>query len=104
MFCTFKYIDVNEIIKKIDSFFELSSLNFCLFVFSKVINSVGSKELRATFSQIAEEIGTPAAKLVSFSGYSCFSKIAIQERESLVEDLKDNPVALSIIRARVRSD
>ena len=93
----------NEIIKKIDSFFEISSLNFCLFVFSKVINAVGSKELRATFSQIAEEIGTPAAKLVSFSIISCFSKIAIQELESLVEDLKDNPVAMSIIRARVRS-
>jgi len=96
-------ISNHEIIKKIDSFFELSSLNFCLFVFSKVINSVGSKELRSTFSQIAEEIGTPAAKLVSFSIISCFSKIAIQELESLVEDLKDNPVAMSIIRARVRS-
>lgn len=96
-------ISNNEIIKKIDSFFELSSLNFCLFVFSKVINSVGSKELRATFSEIADEIGTPAAKLVSFSIISCFSKIAITELEALVEDLKDNPVAMSIIRARVRS-
>lgn len=93
----------NEIIKKIDSFFELTSLNFCLFVFSKVINAVGSKELRSTFSQIAEEIGTPAAKLVSFSIISCFSKIAIPELEDLVEDLRDNPVAMSIIRARVRS-
>lgn len=92
-----------EIIKKIDSFFELSSLNFCLFVFSKVINSVGSKELRATFSQIADEIGTPAAKLVSFSIISCFSKIAIPELENLVGSLKNNPVAMSIIRARVRS-
>lgn len=92
-----------EIKKKIDSFFELSSLNFCLFVFSKVINSVGSKELRGTFSQIAKEIGTPAAKLVSFSIISCFSKIAIPELESLVEELRDNPVAMSIIRARVRS-
>lgn len=96
-------ISNSEIIKKIDSFFELSSLNFCLFVFSKVINSVGSKELRATFSEIADEIGTPAAKLVSFSIISCFSKIAIPELEALVEDLKDNPVAMSIIRARVRS-
>ncbi len=93
----------NEIVKKIDSFFELSSLNFCLFVFSKVIKSVGSKELRTTFSQIADEIGTPAAKLVSFSIISCFSKIAIPELENLVEELKNNPVAMSIIRARVRS-
>lgn len=93
----------SEIVKKIDSFFEISSLNFCLFVFSKVINSVGSKELRATFSQIADEIGTPAAKLVSFSINSCFSKIAISELNNLVVELKNNSVAMSIIRARVRS-
>lgn len=93
----------SEIVKKIDSFFEISSLNFCLFVFSKVINSVGSKELRATFSQIADEIGTPAAKLVSFSINSCFSKIAIPELNNLVMELKNNSVAMSIIRARVRS-
>ena len=64
---------------------------------------MGSKELRATFSQIADEIGTPAAKLVSFSIISCFSKLAIPELESLVNELKDNHVAMSIIRARVRS-
>ena len=93
----------DEIKKKIDSFVELTSLNFCLFVFSKIIHSVGNKELRSTFTQIAEEIGTPAAKLVSFSIISCFSKIAIPELEKIVDELKDNPVAMSIIRARVRS-
>ena len=94
----------DDIKKKIDSFFEVTSLNFCLFVFSKVINAVGNKELRSTFNEIANEMGTPAAKLVSFSIISCFSsKIAINELEDLVEELRDNPVAMSIIRARVRS-
>jgi hypothetical protein len=94
----------DEIKKKIDSFFEVTSLNFCLFVFSKVINAVGNKELRGTFTEIAKEMGTPAAKLVSFSIISCFtSKISITELEDLVEELRDNPVAMSIIRARVRS-
>ena len=94
----------DEIKKKIDSFFELTSLNFCLFVFSKIIHAVGNKELRGTFTEIAKEMGTPAAKLVSFSIISCFtSKIAIIELENLVEELRDNPVAMSIIRARVRS-
>ena len=92
-----------EIKNKIDSFFELTSLNFCLFVFSKIIHSVGSKELRTTFNQIAEEMGTPAAKLVSFSMITCFSKIAIPDLEKIVGELRDNPVAMSIIRARVRS-
>ena len=94
----------DDIKKKIDSFFEITSLNFCLFVFSKVINSVGNKELRGTFTEIANEMGTPAAKLVSFSIISCFtSKIAITELEDLIEELRFNPVAMSIIRARVRS-
>lgn len=93
----------DAITKKIDAFFELTSLNFCLFVFSKVIKSVGNKELRNTFVQIADEIGTPAAKLLSFSITSCYSKIAIDDLEKLISELKDNPVAMSIIRARVRS-
>ena len=93
----------DEIKKKIDSFFEVTSLNFCLFVFSKVIKSVGNKELRSTFNEIAKEMGTPAAKLVSFSMITCFSKVAIPDLEEIVEELRDNPVAMSIIRARVRS-
>lgn len=93
----------DEIKKKIDSFFEVTSLNFCLFVFSKIIKSVGNKELRSTFTQIATEMGTPAAKLVSFSMITCFSRIAIPDLETIVEELRENPVAMSIIRARVRS-
>lgn len=93
----------DEIKKKIDSFFEITSLNFCLFVFSKVIKSVGNKELRSTFNDIAKEMDTPAAKLVSFSMITCFSKLALPDLEDIVEELRDNPVAMSIIRARVRS-
>ena len=93
----------DEIKKKLDTFFEISSLNFCLFVFSKIINSVGTKELRTIFSEIANDMATPAAKLVSFSIITCFSKISIQELKDLVDELNDNPVAMSIIRARVRS-
>lgn len=94
----------DEIKKKIDSFFEVTSLNFCIFVFSKVIHAVGNKELREIFMEISNEMGTPAAKLVSFSIISCFtSKIAITELEDLVDELRENPVAMSIIRARVRA-
>lgn len=93
----------DEIKKKLDTFFELTSLNFCLFVFTKVVSSVGNKELRGIFTEIANEIGTPAAKLVSFAIVSCYNTISVTELENLVEELRDNPVAMSIIRARVRS-
>ena len=93
----------DEIKKKLDTFFELTSLNFCLFVFTKVVSSVGNKELRGVFTEIANEIGTPAAKLVSFAIISCYNTISVTELANLVEELRDNPVAMSIIRARVRS-
>ena len=35
--------------------------------------------------------------------HPCFSRIAIPDLEDIVEELRDNPVAMSIIRARVRS-
>lgn len=59
--------------------------------------------MRSTFTQIATEMGTPAAKLVSFSMITCFSRIAIPDLETIVDELHANPVAMSIIRARVRS-
>ena len=93
----------NELKNRLETFFELASLNFCLFVFMKIISCVGNKDLRSIFTQVAKEIDTPAAKLVSFSIISCFSKISVQDLKDLVEELKDNPVAMSIIRARVRS-
>lgn len=99
--------DQNEgktaIAQRVNLFFQLMSFNFCLGIFSKVINAVGNKELRPIFDDVANSIGTPAAKLVSFSIKTCYGKLSIKELKDLVQEFEKNPVALRILKARVKS-
>ena len=87
----------------INYFFELTTFRLCLFTFSKIINSVGVKELRWLYNDASKEIATPAAEIVTFSIESVYSKLAVDDLKKLVEKYKDNSAAMTIIRARVRS-
>lgn len=89
--------------QKISNFFRYMTFQHCLGIFSKIVFSVGNKDLRHIFDDVAKEINTPAAKLVTFSIKSCYGKVSIKELKLLAEELKDNHVALSILRARVRA-
>lgn len=89
--------------QRVNMFFQLMSFNFCLGIFSKVINSVGNKELRPIFDDVADSIGTPAAKLVSFSIKTCYGKLSVEELKALAQEFEKNPVAIRILKARVKS-
>lgn len=95
--------DTMKIRDHINSFFELTTFRFCLFTFSKIINSVGVKELRWLYNDASKEIASPAAEIVTFSIESVYSKLAVDDLKKLVEKYKDNSAAMTIIRARVRS-
>ena len=95
--------DTMKIRDHINYFFELTTFRFCLFTFSKIINSVGVKELRWLYNDASKEIATPAAEIVTFSIESVYSKLAVEDLKKLVEKYKDNSAAMIIIRARVRS-
>ncbi len=95
--------DTMKIRDHINYFFELTTFRFCLFTFSKIINSVGVKELRWLYNDASKEIATPAAEIVTFSIESVYSKLAVEDLKKLVEKYKDNSAAMTIIRARVRS-
>lgn len=92
-----------QIEERINMFFQLMSLNFCLGIFSKVVDSVGNKELRPLFDEVAQEINTPAAKLVSFSIKTCYGKLSIKELKDLISEFEKNPVAMGILKSRVKS-
>lgn len=100
---TEQYEGKTAVAERINLFFQLMSFNFCLGVFSKVINSVGNKELRPIFDDVADSIGTPAAKLVSFSIKTCYGKLSVKELKDLVQEFEKNPVAIRILKARVKS-
>jgi len=95
--------DTMKIRDHINYFFELTTFRFCLFTFSKIINSVGVKELRWLYNDASKEIASPAAEIVTFSIESVYSKLAVEDLKKLVEKYKDNSAVMTIIRARVRS-
>lgn len=95
--------DTMKIRDHIDYFFELTTFRFCLFIFSKIIKSVGVKELRWLYNEASKQIANPAAEILTFSIESVYSKLAVDDLKKLVEKYKDNSAAMTIIRARVRS-
>jgi hypothetical protein len=92
-----------DIEKKVRRFLQYLSLQACLGVFSKIIHHVGVRELRDLYNDVALTIGTPASKIVSFSINTCYGKLNIKELEDLAKEFKNNPVAMQIIRSRVKS-
>lgn len=92
-----------EIEDRIKKFFMYMTFQQCLGVFSKVVYSVGSKDLRDIFSEVSTEINTPAAHLVTFSIKSSYETVKISELKKLVKEMRNNAVALSILKARMRS-
>jgi len=93
----------NEIRTKINLFFQYISLQTCLSMFTKITHSVGVKDLRKHYDEVASKIGTPAAKLVSFSIKSYYDRMSIREVQQLAKEFKGNPVAMFILKSRVRS-
>ena len=79
------------------------ALQACFNVFSKLIYSIGLKYFQEIYNEVAVEMDSPAAKIVSFSINSYYNKISIDSLKKLANELKGNEVALMILRARVKS-
>ena len=92
-----------DIERKVYRFLQFISLQACLGIFSKLIQHVGVKELHELFSEVANDINTPAAHLVSFSINSYYGKINMKELEKLSKEFEDNYVALQILRSRIKA-
>ena len=75
--------DIIKIRNRINYFFEVITFRFCLFVFEKMIASVGSKELRWLFYEASEQIDTPAAEIVTFSIESVYSTLVVDHLKNL---------------------
>ncbi|MCU0457657.1 MAG: metallophosphoesterase [Bacteroidales bacterium] len=93
----------HNIESKVNSFFQFTALQICLGLFTKVIHAVGQKDLRPLFIEAANKISTPAADIVTFSINSCFGNLSTGELQKIAKKYENNPVALKIIKARVKS-
>ena len=93
----------SEIERRVNEIIQLLCLQTCLTVFSKLMHSVGNKDLKELYEKVAAEMKTPAAKLMSFSINSYYGTFTISELKTIEKDLKGNVVALNILKARVKS-
>ncbi len=88
---------------RINAFVQTTALRFCLGIFSKVIHSVGLADLKEIFNSVAHEIGSPAASILAFSINTCYGRMSYTELKSIHTTMKNNPVVLRILKARVKS-
>jgi len=89
--------------RKINLFFKIIGMQTCYDIFSKIIFSAGLKDFQELYNEVACRIGTPAAKLVSFSINSYYNELSIKEVASLAREFEGNYVALHILKSRVKS-
>lgn len=75
----------------------------CLTSFANLASAVGTSSLKTMYDSVALQIGSPAAKLISFTIKTYYDKMNLVELEDLITEFKDNPVATHIIKARVAS-
>ena len=75
----------------------------CYDVFSKVIFAVGLKDFKELYNDVAQKIGTPAAKLISFSINSYYNDLSVKEVAELAKEFKNNYAALHILKSRVKA-
>ena len=74
---------------------------FSLQVFSNLTLSVGTQKANELYERVADEIGTPAAKLITFTIKSYYGPMDILELQTLVKEFVGNPMAMHILKARV---
>lgn len=92
------YYSLREKVGKIVGYFVYK---FCLYNFSNLTHSVGTKNLDDIYDGVAETIGTPAARLVSFTIKSYYGKkLNTNELRDLYCEFEGNPVAQQVLRAR----
>jgi hypothetical protein len=93
----------HKIEQRINLFTQVLSLQACLGIFMKLVFSIGVKELKDQYKIVAETIGSPASKLVSFSINSYYNEVSAYEIKLLAKELENNSVAYQILRYFVKS-
>lgn len=89
--------------EKVNLEFQKISFRICLNIFGKIIHAVGLKELKELYNKAAEEIGTPAAELVTFSINSYYGTLSVGDLKKIADKHEKNPVVMKIIKSRVQS-
>lgn len=97
-------VNKKEIEKKVNMLFQMMLLRVCLSCFVNLTISVGTSGIDNLYDVVSKEkIKTPAADIITFTIKTYFGTLNESELEDTIKKYKNNPVVLSILRARVRN-
>lgn len=85
---------------KVQKFLSSLLYRICLGSFSTLSLSVGTPNLEEEYDKIAQKLGTPAAKLISFTIKSFYGPLKVTELEDLIKEFSGNHLATHILKAR----
>ncbi|GAA6530170.1 hypothetical protein LPYR103PRE_21430 [Segatella asaccharophila] len=93
--------DATKIENRVTKVLQSMLYRFCLDNFSNISASVGAPGMSDLFNDVSHNMGTPAAKIVSFTINSYYNKLRIVDLKRIMDEFRNNPVAKEIVRARV---
>lgn len=85
---------------KVQKFLSSLLYRICLVSFSNLSLFVGTPNLEEEYDKIAQKLGTPAAKLISFTIKSFYGPLKVTELEDLIKEFSGNHLATHILKAR----
>ncbi len=94
-------INEKELERKINSLLMMMLYRVCLSTFANLSLSIGTSKMDSIYDTVANNIDSPAAKLISFTIKTYYGSLKMTELEDLVDEFKSNPVAMHILKARV---
>lgn len=93
-------IDTTKLRENVAKLLSFLIYKSCLLIFNNLIHAVGTKDFDDIYQQVAQDINTPAAHLVSFSIRSYYGALNITDLQDLYEKFEGNILAQQILRAR----
>lgn len=96
-------LDSKEIKDRVWKFLHMMLYRQCLMAFGSLSHAIGTNDMEGIYDDIADKIGSPAAKIITFTIKTIYGKMRLADLQDIVNEYKDNPVVLEIIKARVIS-
>lgn len=94
-------IKESEIRTRVQKLLHMLLYQQCLKSFTNLSSAVGTSNVPEIYDEIAKQIGTPVAKIISFTINTYYNKMRINDLEELLLEYEKNPVAMEIVKARV---
>ena len=94
-------IKESEIRTRVQKLLHMLLYQQCLKSFTNLSSAVGTSNVPEIYDEIAKQIGTPVAKIISFTINTYYNKMRINDLEELLLEYENNPVAMEIVKARV---